>query len=112
MYQKLEILRMVESSAVPIVQALKHLGISKSTYYRWKQRFKSEGFAGLQDRSPVKGIVWNRLLQSERDKILELALLYPQWSPRELACYIVDNCGFTVSESTVFRLWRYLRLNF
>ena len=97
MYSKLEILRMVESSGVPIVQALKRLGISKSTYYRWKRRFKADGFGGLQDRSPVKGIVWNRLLQSERDKILELALLYPQWSSREVACHIVDNCGFMVS---------------
>ena len=104
MYRKLEILRMVESSGVPIVQALKRLDISKSTYYRWKKSFKSEGFAGLQDRSPVKGVVWNKLLQSERDKILELALIYPEWSPREIACHIVDHGGFTVSESTVYRL--------
>ena len=95
---------MVESSTVPIVQALKCLDISKSTYYRWKQRFRAKGFAGLQDRSPVKGIVWNRLLQSERDKILELALLYPEWSSREIACHIVDHGTFTVSESTVYRL--------
>jgi len=104
MYQKLEILRLVESSGVAIAQALKRLEVPESTYYRWKRRFRAEGFAGLQNRSPVKGIVWNALMQAERDKILELALLYPEWSPREVACYIVDNCGFTVSESTVYRL--------
>lgn len=104
MYRKLEILRLVESSGLPITRALKRLDVAASTYYHWKRRFKAEGFAGLQDRSPVKGLVWNKLLQSERDKILELALLYPQWSSREVACHIVDNCGFTVSESTVYRL--------
>jgi transposase InsO family protein len=104
MYKKLEILRLVESSGLSITRALERLDVAESTYYRWKRCFKAEGFRGLQDRSPVKGLVWNKLLQSERDKILELALLYPQWSSREIACYIVDNCGFTVSESTVYRL--------
>ncbi len=104
MYGKLEILRLVESSGLSIARTLKRLDIAEPTYYRWKRRFKAEGFGGLQDRSPVKGLVWNKLLQSERDKILELALLYPQWSSREVACHIVDNCGFTVSESTVYRL--------
>ena len=97
MYRKLEILRLVESSGLPITSALKRLDIAESTYYRWKRRFKAEGFGGLQDRSSIKGLVWNKLLQSERDKILELALLYPQWSSREVACHIVDNCGFMVS---------------
>ena len=104
MYRKLETLRLVESSGLSIARALKRLDIAESTYYRWKRRFRDEGFKGLQDRSSIKGLVWNKLLQSERDNILELALLYPQWSSREVACHIVDNYGFTVSESTVYRL--------
>lgn len=104
MYRKLETLRLVESSGLSIARALKRLDIAESTYYRWKRRFRDEGFKGLQDRSSIKGLVWNKLLQSERDNILELALLYPQWSSREVACHIVDNYGFTVSESSVYRL--------
>jgi RNA-directed DNA polymerase len=33
-----------------------------------------------------------------------MAELYPDCSPRELACYISDNHGFSVSESSVYRI--------
>jgi transposase InsO family protein len=61
--------------------------------------------AGLQDNSSAnKGKVWNTLLSDEKDKIFETALLYPEWPSRQIACWISDNCGFTVSEATVYRL--------
>ncbi len=59
---------------------------------------------GLADVSPHKGRVWNQLLAEERNKVLEVAMVYPEWSPREIALHLADNAGFTVSESTVYRL--------
>jgi hypothetical protein len=44
------------------------------------------------------------LLPQERAKILKVALLYPEWSSREIGCHVADTCGFTVSESTVYRI--------
>ena len=102
--KKLEVLRVVEGSGLSARDALAHLAISASTYYRWRRRFRSQGTDGLHDRSPYKGRSWNELLPRERDKIMEIARLYPERSSREVAFHISDHCGFTVSESTVYRL--------
>lgn len=104
--KKLEILRSVEGSGVPVTFALAKLDISPSTYYRWRHRFRAGGVPGLHDRKPLRDRNWNQLLSEERAKITGVALLYPEWSSREISCYVADSCGFTVSESTVYRLLR------
>jgi transposase InsO family protein len=101
--RKLEILRTVESSTLPIREILKRLEVSASTYYRWRRRFREDGVEGLRDRSSYKGRTWNQILPEEREKILEVALLYPAWSPRQISCHIMDTQRFSVSESTVYR---------
>jgi len=102
--QKLAILRAVECSPLPITRALARLDVPTSTYYRWRRAFRRQGRQGLKDLSSYKGRVWNQLLPQEREKVLEVAMLCPEWSPREIAVHLADNAGFTVSESTVYRL--------
>lgn len=102
--QKLEILRAVASSGLPTKEALLRLDVPFSTYYRWKAAFGKQGIEGLRDRSPFKGQTWNQVLPQEEEKILEVAKLYPDWSPREVSCDISDKHGFTVSESSVYRI--------
>ena len=102
--EKLEILRAVECSPLPRVEALARLDMPASTYYRWRRKFRRQGRQGLQDLSPYKGRVWNQLLPEERDKVLEVAMVCPEWSPREIAFHLADKEGFTVSESSVYRL--------
>ena len=58
----------------------------RSTYYRWRHHFRKRGLAGLRDRPPGSGRVWNQILPKERDRILEMALLFPEWSSREVSC--------------------------
>ena len=102
--KKLEILRSVEGSGLPVTGSLTKLEISPSTYYRWRRRFRAGGREALHDRKPNRERNWNQLLSEERAKVLSIALLYPEWSSREIGCHIVDHCGFTVAESTVYRL--------
>ena len=53
--QRLEVLRAINGSGLPVRQALQHLNLSVSTFYRWSQRFHQEGLAGLVDRLSFKG---------------------------------------------------------
>jgi putative transposase len=102
--EKMEFLRAVECSPLSATETLARLDVPASTYYRWRRAFRRQGRMGLVDASPYKGRVWNQLLPEERDKVLEVAMVCPEWSPREIAFHIADNAGFTVSESTVYRL--------
>ena len=86
--EKLELLRAVEASPLPTAEALARLDVPASTYYRWRRKFRSQGRQGLQDLSPYKGRVWNQLLADEREKVLEVAMLYPEWPPRQIACHL------------------------
>jgi transposase InsO family protein len=101
--EKLEIIRLVESSSLSVAKTLGRYGLSGSTYYRWKRRMKEYGVVGLRDYKPEPIGVWNRLTPEEDSTILEVALLSPDWSPRQVSLYASDTRGFSVSESTVYR---------
>jgi putative transposase len=101
---KLEVLRAVQGAGLPVAQVLAQLGIARSTYYRWRHSFRLGGQPGLHDRPAARSRTWNQILPEERDKVLEVALLFPDWSPRQVSCHITDTAGFTVSESSAYRI--------
>ena len=108
--QKLNILRHVESSELPIRQSLARLKVTVSTYYRWRSNFRRFGLEGLGDKCASKSKGWNRLLPEECETVLAVSRKDPELSSREVACFITDNKGFSVSESTVYRLLKRLNL--
>ena len=108
--QKLNILRHMEFSGLSVRKSLQLLDVPVSTYYRWRANFRQFGLEGLRDKTSSKSKGWNRLLPEERDAILAVARQHPQWSSREVACFITDSKGFSVSESTVYRMLKRLHL--
>ena len=50
--EKLEIIRLVEESHLSARLTLAKLGIPRTTFYRWYDRYLQRGEAGLQDQSP------------------------------------------------------------
>ena len=102
--EKIEIIRLVEQSNLPVRQTLMRLDIGKSTFYNWLKRLESGGMDALSDHKPKPNTVWNKLAQGERDMIVELALEKPELSPRELAVSYTDNQQRFVSESSVYRI--------
>ena len=109
--KKRELIELVRRSPQPKRATIAELGLSRSTFYRWQRRYRDQGETGLLDRKPEPGAVWNRLRPAEQTAILESALQQPDLSPRELACYVTDHAGFTVSEATVYRVLKRHGLN-
>ncbi len=95
--EKAIILAQVEKQPRGKRQALMILGIPKSSYYRWRRGQPDSG----NRRRP-----WNRITPEEEDKVLAVAREFPDLSSRQLSAWIIDNKGFAISESTVYRILR------
>ena len=66
--EKLEIIRLVERSHLPVRRTLDKLGIPATTFYRWYDRYRAVGETGLEDRTSGPG----RVSQSLRCDISSL----------------------------------------
>ena len=99
--EKAEVVTKVSSSPLPKRKVLRELGIPKSTYYRWLRRQDQQG---LEDRPGGGQPPWNHLTIREERSVLLSAREMPELSCRQLAAWITDNQGFSVSESSVYRI--------
>jgi putative transposase len=108
--EKLEIIRLVEQSHLPVKRTLEKLSIPRTTFYRWYDRYQTGGPEALDDRSPRPDRVWNRIPDDIRERIRKLALEEPALSPRELAVRFTDTENYFVSEASVYRLLKALDL--
>jgi putative transposase len=82
--EKLEVIRLVEQSSLPVRRTLAQLGIPRSTFYAWDERYLARGAGALEDGQPAPPRrVWNKLPDTVAEAVLELALKEPALSPRE-----------------------------
>ncbi len=102
--EKLEIIKLVEQSHLPTKQTIDKLGIPRTTFYRWYDKYLTRGVEALEDRSPKPLRVWNRIPDEVRQRIVDLALEETELSPRELAVRFTDTQRYFVSEASVYRL--------
>ncbi len=102
--EKLEILRTVESSSLGITRTLAPLGIPKSTFYHWYDRYLTGGVAALADQKPTPHTNWNKVPEDKRQALVEMALDRSELSPRELAVRFTDERRYFISEATAYRI--------
>ena len=84
--EKLEIIRLVKHSHLPMRRTLATPGIPSTTFCRWYDRFVAFGFEGLQDRTSGPGRVWNRIPGEIHRQIVELALSIRNYRPGNWRC--------------------------
>lgn len=97
-----EVVELVARSPHTVQATLREIGVSRSSFYRWRRRLR--GQEQLSGRGEPRAPAWNRLRLDERQAIMAQALAQPSLSARELALWLCDHAGFSVSESTVYRL--------
>jgi transposase InsO family protein len=102
--EKLEIIRLVEQSHLPVRRTLDQLGVSRPAFYRWYDLYRRFGEVGLEDHRAGPRRVWNRVPEAVRGQVIDLALERPTLSPRELAVTFTDERAQFISEASVYRL--------
>ena len=102
--EKLEIIRIIEQSHLPVRRTLEMLGILPGSFYRWYDRYQTGGVEALADKPSKPSRVWNRIPDAVRASLIDMALDEPEMSPRELAARFTDTQNYFVSETSVYRL--------
>jgi len=102
--EKMEIIKIVSESELGPTRTLEELGISRSTFYEWYDRYLKHGFDGLLPKTPLRRSFWNKIPEEERQKVVEIALDHAELTPRELAHKITDEKQWYISESSVYRI--------
>ena len=59
--EKMEIIRIVEESELPVKVTLEQLDINRSTFYLWYKKYQEEGYEGLRSKSSSPRKFWNRI---------------------------------------------------
>jgi putative transposase len=104
--EKMEIIRLVQGSELGVKRTLEELDVPRSSFYRWYRRYNEEGYDGLANKPPNARRFWNKIPESEKQRVIDVALEKPELTPRELAFEMIDSHGAFISESSVYRILR------
>lgn len=102
--EKMEIIRVIEESQLPVKRTLEELQVNRSSFYEWYRRYQSQGYDGLAVKKPHPRRFWNKIPDQEKEQVVAVALEHPEHSPRQVACFITDTQGYFISESSVYRI--------
>ena len=83
--EKMQIIRLVEESPLSVKQTLIDLNINRSTFYVWYRRYQQRGYEALTNCYRPPKQCWNQIPPWEKQRVGEIALEYPEKSPREPA---------------------------
>jgi transposase InsO family protein len=87
-----------------IRRTLVEINVSRSSFYRWYRAYERDGLDGLKNHSRSSRKHWNRIPDSVRELVVDVALQQPELTPRELAWHLTDTHEYFISESSVYRI--------
>lgn len=102
--EKREIIHLVEHSNLSIRKTLTELDVPRSSFYRWYMKYQKDGYDGLADKKPRARRIWNRIPEEVKEQVVDLALSHPEKSCRQITWQFVDQEGYFLSESSVYRI--------
>lgn len=109
--EKLELYVKLISEGCKQSTALQAIGISKATYYRWKNCYKKDGLRGLENKTCVPhNIRQSKLSQKEERQILYLRRKYPLFGKYKIVVLLKRLFNTYMSASSVGRVLKRLLL--
>ena len=81
--EKLAIIRLVEESESSVRRTLREIKVNRSSFYRWYGAYERDGLDGLGNQSRSSRRHWNRIPDSVRTMVVNVALDRPDLTPRE-----------------------------
>jgi len=96
--EKLAIIRLVEDSELSMRRTLVEINVSRSSFYRWYRAYERDGPDGLQNHSRASRKHWNKIPDSIRQLVVDVALDQPMRSRARHGVYM--NCGRLTSPTS------------
>jgi transposase InsO family protein len=93
-----------------VAQTCRYYGISRQTFYKWRNRYEEQGLEGLRDRSSRPFHSPNATPVEVVGKIMYLRQHY-HFGPHKIAMYLKRYHDITMSPSGVYRILLRLGLN-
>jgi putative transposase len=84
MDQRVHFIAAVSGSGLAMTEACRLFGISRKTGYKWLERYKTDGPAGLADRSRAPGVTPWALEDSMAELLVDARRRHPTWGPRKI----------------------------
>ena len=95
-----EVDRAKKRSLMSVNESLKHLGIARGTFYRWK----NERAWRREKAEPVTPVQAFEALAEKKRAVIDFALKHPEVRHRELSWRMIDEDEAYLSASTVYRI--------
>ncbi len=68
-----------------ISAACRQFGVSRTVYYKYRQRYLAYGIYGLKDKTRKKPVMPNQTKRVTVERVLSIAKRYPTYGPARLA---------------------------
>ena len=95
-------LLLLAESIKNISKACRQYGVSRTVYYKYKDRFITYGIEGLRDKEKSVPVMPNATKANIVDKVIAIAKKYPTYGPARLA----NELGNIVCAATVYNILR------
>jgi transposase InsO family protein len=81
---RLEVLLEAERTGMSVTEVCRRFGISRQTYYRYRNRYLAEGLEGLEDRSRRPLVPAHQIPSELEAEIVEMRKDHPRWGARRI----------------------------
>lgn len=107
---RLNVLRHAEEVTGNVAQTCRYFGISRPTFYKWRDRYERDGPEGLRDRSSAPHHMPHATPADVVGKIIHLRSHY-HFGPHKISMYLARYHEVQISPSGVYRILKKLGMS-